>query len=56
MFDQALSFRDGRSFDRFEVVVNSRSHRTVLFRAKDTGRLYRIRNVKKLTYRLIDPG
>lgn len=56
MFDQALSFRDGRSFDRFEVVANSRSHRTVLFRAMDTGRLYRIRNVKKLTYRLIDPG
>jgi hypothetical protein len=56
VFDQALSFRDGRSFDRFEVVANSRSHRTMLFRAMDTGGLYRIRNVKKLTYRLIDPG
>ena len=56
VFDQALSFRDGRSFDRFEVVANSRSHRTVLFRSMDTGGLYRIRNVKKLTYRLIDPG
>ena len=56
VFDQALSFRDGRSFDRFEVVANSRSHRTVLFRSMDPGGLYRIRNVKKLTYRLIDPG
>jgi hypothetical protein len=56
VFDQALSFRDGRSFDRFEVVASSRSHHTMLFRAMDTGGLYRIRNVKKLTYRLIDPG
>jgi hypothetical protein len=38
------------------VVANSRSHRTMLFRALDTGGLYQIRKVKKLTYRLIDPG
>ena len=56
MFDRALSFRDERSFNRFEVVANPRSHRSVLFRAPDTGGLYRITNVKKLTYRLIDPA
>jgi hypothetical protein len=56
VFDKALSFSDGRKLDRFEVVANPRSHRIMLFRAMDTGGLYRIRNVKKLTYRLIDPG
>ncbi len=40
--------------DRFEVVANPRSHRTVLFRAADIGGLYRITNVKKHSYRLID--
>ncbi|MGL4260947.1 MULTISPECIES: hypothetical protein [unclassified Afipia] len=56
VFDTALSFSDGRSLDRFEVVANPRSHRTVLFRAVDSGGLYRISNVKRLTYSLIDPG
>lgn len=55
VFDQALSFSDGRSLDRFEVVANPRSHRTVLFRAADTGGLYRITNVKKRAYRLVGP-
>jgi hypothetical protein len=55
VFDQALSFSDGRSLDRFEVVANPRSHRTALFRAADTGGLYRITNIKKRTYRLVDP-
>ena len=55
VFDQALSFSDGRSLDRFEVVANPRSHRTMLFRATDTGGLYRITNVKKRAYRLVDP-
>lgn len=56
VFDQALSFSDGRSLDRFEVVANPRSHRTMLFRAPDTGGLYRITSVKKRSYRLIDPA
>jgi hypothetical protein len=54
VFDQPLSFSNGRTFDRFEVVANPRSHRTVLFRAADVGGLYRITNVKKHSYRLID--
>jgi hypothetical protein len=55
VFDQTLTFSDGRSLDRFEVVVNPRSHRTMLFRALEGGRIYRITNVKKQNYRLIDP-
>lgn len=55
VFDQALSFSDGRNLDRFEVVANPRSHRTMLFRATDSGRLYRITNVKKRAYRLVGP-
>lgn len=55
VFDQPLSFSDGRSLDRFEVLANPHSHRTTLFRATDSGRLYRISNVKKRTYRLVEP-
>lgn len=55
VFDQPVSFSDGRSLDRFEVVANPRSHRTTLFRAPGTGGLYCIKNVKKRSYRLIDP-
>lgn len=32
VFDQPLSFSDGRSFNRFEVVTNPLSHRIALFR------------------------
>jgi hypothetical protein len=56
VFDQPLSFSNGRTLDRFEVVTNPRSHRTVLFRATGSGGLYRIANVKKHGYRLIDPA
>jgi hypothetical protein len=31
VFDEPLSFADGRSFQRLEVIANPRSHRTVLF-------------------------
>ena len=31
VFDEPLSFSDGRSFDRLEVVANPRSHRTRCF-------------------------
>lgn len=53
VFDEPLAFSDGRSFDRLEVVANPSSHRTVLFRAPGSGRLYRIPNIKSRTYRLI---
>lgn len=56
VLDQPMSFRDGRTLDRFEVVANPRSHRTVLYRAPDNGRLYRITSMKKHSYRLIDPS
>lgn len=56
VFDRPLSFSNGCKLDRFEVVANPRSHRTVLFRAADIGGLYRITNVKKHSYRLIDPA
>lgn len=56
VFDQPLSFSNGRTLDRFEVAANPRSHRIVLFRAADIGGFYRISNVKKHSYRLIDPA
>jgi hypothetical protein len=55
VFDEPLAFSDGRSFERFEVVANPRSHRTVLFRAPGSSSLYRIPNIKSRTYRLVDP-
>jgi hypothetical protein len=54
VFDQPVAFQNGCSFDRFEVASNPRSHRTVLFREPQSGGLYRIRNVKKLAYCLLD--
>lgn len=55
VFDAPLSFRDGKILDRFEVVANPRSHRSVLFRAAGSYALYRIPSVKKRSYRLLDP-
>ncbi len=55
VFDEPLSFADGRSFERLEVIANPRSHRTVLFRASGSSSLYRIPNIKDRTYRLVDP-
>ena len=55
VFDEPLSFSDGRSFERLQVIANPRSHRTVLFRAPETGHLYRIPNIKSQRYRLVDP-
>ena len=54
VFDEPLRFTDGQSFATLDVVTNPRSHRTVLFRAPDSGGLYRIPNVKSRLYRLID--
>jgi len=55
ILEQPLLFGDGRTLDRFEVIANPRSHRTVLYRSPKTGGLYRITNVKRRAYRLIDP-
>ena len=55
VFDEPLSFSDGRSFQRLEVIANPRSHRTVLFRAPSSSSLYRIPNIKSRSYRLVDP-
>ena len=55
VFDEPLSFADGRSFQRLEVIANPRSHRTVLFRAPGSSCLYRIPNIKSRSYRLVDP-
>jgi len=55
VFDEPLSFTDGRSFDRLEVIANPRGHRTVLFRAPGSTSLYRIPSIKSRVYRLIDP-
>lgn len=55
VFDEPLSFSDGRSFDRLEVVANPRSHRTAQFRAPGSSCLYRIPNIKSRSYRLVEP-
>ncbi|HEY8138304.1 MAG TPA: hypothetical protein VIF61_10695, partial [Methylocystis sp.] len=55
VFDEPLAFSDGRSFERLEVVANSRSHRSVLFRAPGSSCLYRIPNIKSRSYRLVEP-
>ncbi len=55
VFDEPLALSDGRRLDRFEVIASPRSHRTMLFRALECGRIYRITNVKRRSYRLIDP-
>ena len=55
VFDEPLAFSDGRSFERLEVVANSRSHRMVLFRAPGSSCLYRIPNIKSRNYRLVEP-
>jgi hypothetical protein len=55
VFDEPLSFADGRSFQQLEVIANPRSHRTVLFRASGSGNIYRIPNIKRRSYRLVDP-
>lgn len=55
LFDTSIPFTDGRRLDRFDVVVNPRNNRTVLFRDPSSGSTYRIHNIKQHTYRLIDP-
>ena len=55
VFEEPLSFADGRSFQQLEVIANPRSHRTVLFRAFGSGNIYRIPNIKRRSYRLVDP-
>lgn len=54
VFDEALRFSNGLSFDRMKVVANPRG-RGVLFRAPGGGGLYRISNVKSQSYQLLDP-
>ena len=54
VFDEPLSFRDGRRIDTMLVVEGSASGRTVLFRDPEDGGLYRVPNVKGRAYRLLD--
>jgi hypothetical protein len=55
MFDTPVPFSNGQSLKRLEIVANPRSPRAVLFRDPQSGSLYRIRNVRKHTYRLVSP-
>jgi len=52
VFDTPILFRDGRTLDRFEVVVTRRGSRTMIYRDPIAGGLYRIPNVKARDYRL----
>ena len=56
VFDHPVAFADGRSFERLEVIGHPLKHRVKLFRAPDTGGLYRISNIKNRSYRLVDPS
>ena len=55
VFDAPLRFSDGRTLDRFEVIANRRSGRTMIYRDPVAGGLYRIPNVKTRDYRLMAP-
>ena len=55
VFDPPLRFSDGRTLDRFEVLENRRSGRTMIYRDPVAGGLYRIPNVKARDYRLMSP-
>lgn len=55
VFDVPVTFTDGVTLDRLDVVADPRGRRTVLFRDPARGGLYRIANVKARSYRLIDP-
>ena len=48
-----MLFSDGCRLDRFEVVAHPKRPHS-LFRAPDSGVLYRITNIKKRAFRLID--
>ena len=54
VFDEPMDFADGYRLDRLEAIADPRSHRTMLYRAPKSGRLYRIANVKSRSYRLVD--
>ena len=56
VFEQPMLFSDGCRLDRFEVVGHPNRRRSLLFRAPDSGALYRISNIKKRAFRLIDPS
>lgn len=55
VFDEALRFSNGLSFDRLEVIANPRGRGGVLCRAPGGGELYRISNIKSRSYQLLDP-
>lgn len=55
VFADPISFADGRRLDRFQVVENPRSHRTVLLRDPVRGTLYRVPNLRTRTYALSEP-
>ena len=55
VFNQPMLFSDGCRLDRFEVIGHPKRRSTLCFRAPDSGALYRITNIKKRAFRLIDP-
>lgn len=55
VLDQPMLFSDGCRLDRFEVVRHPNRRCGLLFRATDSGVRYRISNIKKRAFRLIDP-
>jgi hypothetical protein len=54
VFNESLSFRNGKTLQRFEVIANPRSRRTLLFREPGGHTLYRIPNVKRHGYHLAE--
>jgi len=55
VFDQPMLFCDGCKLDRFEVVGHPNRRRTLLYREPGSGAFYRIPNIKKRAFRLVDP-
>ena len=53
VFDEPISFRDGRRLDRLVVAEHPRSARSVLFRDPDGHALYRITKLGERAYRIV---
>lgn len=54
VFDDPISFSDGATHARLQVIAHPSRPRTLLFRAAENGQLYRIRNFKTRAYQLFD--
>ena len=53
-FDLPIHMTDKTQHKTLEVATSPRHPRQLIFRAPDTGAIYRIRNVRQLAYKVIN--